>query len=466
MGYRKLAEKVVAVVASVLLPPATPRATNLTKADPVAPRGSHGGLLLLLMVSVAGLLVSVSLVVGFGLFGLLGLLLIAASFAAVGLWTRSENRRQRELATSQFESIVTAVRMHAPQFLIHWDGTGESVYQLNAWVPYLEKTNLPFAVIVRNPAGFDGAVKAVSNAPVVLAQSALEMERLLVPSATTVFYANNADCNNQILRFEHLKHIQLGHGDSEKSSSATRTFKLFDRVYQAGQAGIDRFAASGVHLDPSVFTLVGRPQVSGIEQAEHSVGEDETSVVLYAPTWWGDFADTSHSSLPFAEGLIELLLSSGCTVIFRPHPFTGRHRETAEAAERIRRLLREHAEATGRTHLFGGAAETELTLTECFNRSTAMISDVSAVSSDYLYSGKPLGLFVPTGSAGNVQADDGRYIFTEDPSGWPQQIEKLLSSDPLRSERLELRDHHLANARVQPPDRLFVDAARRDVQAR
>ena len=48
--------------------------------------------------------------------------------------------------------------------------------------------------------------------------------------------------------------------------------------------------------------------------------------------------------------------------------------------------------ATGREHLWGPAAEQEMSIEDCFNASDAMISDVSAVVSDYLHSGKPFAI--------------------------------------------------------------------------
>ncbi len=408
--------------------------------------------------------ISVSaVIVAFGLFGSLVLVFLVGAFFLLILGVRSSNRRQRKLLQQGFQNAVAAVNAYKPRFLVHWDGSSESVYQLEAWLPYLEKLDLPFLVILRNPESFERVLQVVNGDPIVVAQTPLEMEQFLVPSATTVFYANNADCNNQILRFEGFKHVQLGHGDSDKSSSATRTFRLFDRVYVSGQAGIDRFNASGIELDESTIVSVGRPQVSGITQAKQPIGSIAAPTLLYAPTWWGDFADTSHSSLPFAEGLIDLLLNREVTLIFRPHPFTLRHAETATAAARIRERLRSHSEKTGTPHIFGEKAERKLSLTECFNQSDVMIADVSAVVTDYLYSGKPLGLFVPTATAGNAHLDDGQYLFTEHAEAWSTQLDKLLITDPLREQREEVRKYRLANATTTPPDGLFVDAARNDV---
>ena len=78
--------------------------------------------------------------------------------------------------------------------------------------------------------------------------------------------------------------------------------------------------------------------------------------------------------------------------MFRAHPFNYRFPEAAAAIQSIGRMLDRDRKATGREHLWGPAAETRLSIEDCFNLSDAMISDVSAVVSDYLQSGKPFSI--------------------------------------------------------------------------
>ena len=58
----------------------------------------------------------------------------------------------------------------------------------------------------------------------------------------------------------------------------------------------------------------------------------------------------------------------------------------------IAALLAEDRRRTGRQHLWGPAAEQEMTIEDCFNASDAMVADVSAVVSDYLMSEKPYAI--------------------------------------------------------------------------
>ena len=453
---------VYATLSALFSHPAPYRTANLPSSQHEPRRSNTAATVFWAVTAALAVFVIVAAFVGFGLVTLIVFVIAATVLAGSMLAVRRANRAWRTASDAHFVTGTNELRAHKPQFLVHFDGSREAVYQLEMWLPYLAQIALPYAVIVRRAESFDRVASAVQGAPVLLAEDALDAEQLLVSSATSVFYVNLADRNNQITRFEHLQHIQLGHGDSDKGSSATRTFRLFDRVYLAGQAGVDRFAEHGVRIDQNAIAIVGRPQVSGIEQSDQPVSSKQQPTLLYAPTWRGDFEATSHTSLPYAADLISLALEHGCRVVFRPHPYTWRYPSTADAAAEIDRRLSEHAATTGTDHVFGRRATHELSVKECFNLSDAMISDVSAVLSDYLYSGKPLGVFIPTTSAG-VQNEGGCYLFTEDASSWAAQLVRLLKSDPLRGARIALRDHRLGNAAVAPPERLFVETARGDV---
>nr|WP_284288389.1 CDP-glycerol glycerophosphotransferase family protein [Angustibacter aerolatus] len=187
-----------------------------------------------------------------------------------------------------------------------------------------------------------------------------------------------------------MTHVWLNHGDSEKPACFNPVHAIYDRIFTAGQAGIDRYGRHGVDIDPAKFEVVGRPQVEAIDVVRTPVPAEPT--VLYAPTWVGPFADTNVYSLPVGRGIVQALLDRGCTVIFRAHPLNYGYPVARRLIREIGALLDADRAATGRQHLWGRAAEQDLTLEECFNRSDAMVADVSAVVSDYLYSEKPFSI--------------------------------------------------------------------------
>ena len=100
-----------------------------------------------------------------------------------------------------------------------------------------------------------------------------------------------------MVRFSQLTHIQMLHGDSDKASSYNPVTAMFDKVYVAGQAGIDRYAANGVYIDPAKFEIVGRPQVEKIRVAQGPIADLANQTVMYATTWSGLYTDMQYSSL-------------------------------------------------------------------------------------------------------------------------------------------------------------------------
>lgn len=132
------------------------------------------------------------------------------------------------------------------------------------------------------------------------------------------------------------------------------------------------------------------------------------------------------------------------------------------------RLLRADAAASGRRHLYGPAAESERTLADCFNAAHALISDVSSVIGDFLYSEKPLAV-VNTESC--LSAEDfleeipvarAAYVIDADsvPLRLRQILDDLLVHDPLGSRRRAVKEYYLGAFPADHPGGAFLDAAR------
>src|SRR5699024_10281902 len=144
-----------------------------------------------------------------------------------------------------------------------------------------------------------------------------DLDNVIVPSLRTAFYVNSAARNEDILSYTQLTHVQLNHGESDKGPSFSPVFRSYDKDFVAGQAAIDRFAANGVAMPESMFSIVGRPQVEDVQIADKPIEQVPGPTVLYAPTWAGFNADANYSSLQVGHHIISSLLARGCTVIFR-----------------------------------------------------------------------------------------------------------------------------------------------------
>jgi hypothetical protein len=364
--------------------------------------------------------------------------------------------------------IRAALIRHDPRFLLHFSAPDETEYHVEMWWPYLERIDLPWAVVVREDGAYAtlSARAAGTRVPVLLCPNMSDLDTAITPGVRTVFYVNNGMKNTHLVRLAHLRHIQLLHGDSDKPSSFNPVTAMFDRVFVAGQAGIDRYAANGVSIPVEKFDIVGRPQVEAINVARTPIRDAVAPVVLYATTWVGAYDDTRHSSLPIGTTIVTALLARGATVILRPHPYTYRHLDSARHLDRLDALLAADRARTGRPHVFGPAATTGMTLIECANRADALISDVSGVASDFLYSEKPFAL--TNMSAAPVEEftaafplAGAAYVIDERAGNIGDILDALLGDDPLEEARRKAKAYYLGEFDSVDYADGFIAAARR-----
>ncbi|MBH0008743.1 CDP-glycerol glycerophosphotransferase family protein [Salinibacterium sp. SWN1162] len=353
--------------------------------------------------------------------------------------------RGRRIADRSITQVLTE---YEPAFVVHWDAPSGTEYQLSMWLPYLERLNKRYFVIVRNQHTFD-AVCALTSAPVLLRKTLVDQDAMVVPSLKAAFYVNNGIRNSHFVRFPGITHIQLNHGDSDKAPSHNPVFRMFDKNFVAGRAAIDRFAAHGVSTPTDFFAIVGRPQVESVQVGARPDADPQSPVVLYAPTWAGHNADSNYTSLPNGYEIVAALLQRGCTVIYRSHPYTHLDKNNHAQSQRIATLLASDAAATGRKHLYGEYAERILTMIECFNASDALISDISSVVPDFLFSGKPfaISMMSETEDAFIDEFPIGKaaYLIGADLSGLDDAIEGLLGADSLQHVRHELKSYYLGD---------------------
>lgn len=273
---------------------------------------------------------------------------------------------------------------------------------------------------------------------------------------------NNGTKNTHNVRYRHMTHVQLLHGESDKPSSYNAVTGMFDKIFVAGQAGIDRYSDHGVEIPSDRFEIVGRPQVYDITRATNRA---ERSIALYAPTWTGFHTDNNFGSLPVGVELVEALLAAGWTVIFRPHPYSRRDEISQGQIAAIESTLTKDASKTGRAHVFGMEACTTMTLTDCFNGSDVLVSDVSSVPADYLFSEKPFVITKMSSMATEAYLAEFRLAragYVADMSegvGATAAIAQLQSDD--KSElRRETRIHYLGDIPAENYEQCFIETAR------
>ena len=117
---------------------------------------------------------------------------------------------------------------------------------------------------------------------------------------------------------------------------------------------------------------------------------------------------------------------------------------------------------TGRPHLWGAAAEKDRSILDCINDSDAMVSDVSSVVSDYLFSGKPFTMIAvpaePEAFVVEYPVARASYVVRADLADLDAQLEKMLGEDPLAAQRADIRADYLGDFPANNYAAAFVNA--------
>ncbi|GAA4908280.1 CDP-glycerol:poly(glycerophosphate) glycerophosphotransferase [Stackebrandtia albiflava] len=379
-------------------------------------------------------------------------------FGTVAAWYL---RRRRAHAGDA--GVAEAVEAHGPRFAVHFAGPPGSEYQLLMWLPYFARLGDPFLVVVRDRA-FLPVLAAATEAPIVVAPGIADVESVLTDSIRAVFYVNNSMQNTQCVRFAELTHIQLMHGDSDKPASYNPISAMYDRIFVAGRAGVDRYHRHGIDIPESRFRIVGHPQAAKVAVVPGPRPADRPPVVLYAPTWTGLSSDVNFCSLPIAARICRAMLERGATVIVRPHPYTRRNPAAARQLDALEQMLAADAQQTGRPHVFGRAATERMSLADCVNAADVMVCDVSGAASEWLYSEKPFAITDMTGAGGKLADEfplaEAGYAVEADAANIDEVCGLLLDTDPLAETRSRMKRYYMGDF---PPDRYedaFFDAAR------
>jgi hypothetical protein len=360
-------------------------------------------------------------------------------------------RRMRRLFNGRRvgKDVQRRVNDYRPEVVLYFTGMAVNCYQANMWLETLERLNRKAMVLVRTPEVV-GAL-APTRLPVVCITRAEDMMNFDWSTVRVALYTGNTGKNLHLLREPDIKHVFVGHGDSDKDSSSNPVSKVFDEVWVAGPAGRDRYRNSDAGVRDEAIVEVGRPQLAGITTGPTG---NEVPTVLYAPTWEGWDSEHSYCSLlTMGEKIVGRLLErgAGVRVIYRPHPYTGTRMAAADAAHRrIIAMIEEADQGGGRHRVVTGA---EASLHDCFNQSDMLITDISSVISDYMPSLKPYVVTNPH-AANDVtfRADfpsaSAAYLLGPDCAELTDilAVATTAGRDPLADERARLRDYLLGPA--------------------
>ncbi|WP_326612263.1 hypothetical protein OIE62_14960 [Streptomyces scopuliridis] len=233
---------------------------------------------------------------------------------------------------------------YRPTVMLYFSGSKESAYQVNMWLETMGQLDGRPLIVLRERA--IAQQLGPTAVPVLCVPGGVHLMNLDLSMVRVALYAANVGKNIHMLRVPTMKHVFIGHGDSDKLASVNPFSKAYDEVWTAGRAGRDRYALADVGVRDEDIVEVGRPQLAPIEPASGST-KNPIPTVLYAPTWEGWDDSPGNTSLLLAgENIVKRLLKAErpVRVLYKPHPFTGTRSAKAKAVhERIIALVEKAA---------------------------------------------------------------------------------------------------------------------------
>ncbi|MFF1423031.1 hypothetical protein [Streptomyces sp. NPDC058280] len=235
---------------------------------------------------------------------------------------------------------------YRPSVMLYFSGSKESAYQVNMWLDTMDQLEGRPLIVLRERV--IAQQLGPTGVPVLCIPGGVHLMNLDLSTVRVALYAANVGKNIHMLRVPTMKHVFIGHGDSDKIASVNPYSKAYDEVWTAGRAGRDRYALADVGVRDEDIVEVGRPQLAPIEPAS-GAPKNPIPTVLYAPTWEGWDDSPGNTSLLLAgENIIKRLLKAEepVRVLYKPHPFTGTRSAKAKAVhDRIIALVEKAAAA-------------------------------------------------------------------------------------------------------------------------
>ncbi len=369
--------------------------------------------------------------------------------------------RRRNATVGDRAAVSAALTDYAPRLVIYTSRETGGAYQLAMWLPLIERLGERFVVVVRHPAAL-AAAAPLTTAPVICAPLAADLEAVVVDSFLVACYVNVVGGNANLIGYRSMRHVYLGHGDSDKEASVHPTHAMFDQIFVAGPAARDRYRQAGLKIPDDRFVVIGRPQLAEVTPPPTLIGKVAEPVVLLAPTWRGYNTRTDLSSLPSCRKLAQALIARGVAVAFRPHPLSWENAAERALITDLDALLHRDRGVSGRRHQLASEGRRQ-PLVQAFNGSDALITDVGGLLVDYFATGKPYAVALSLTHPEPPQTAAAAYLVTADrlaAGDLDEPLDQLLQTDPNADRRRTVAGYYLGTL---PPSTAPFDTAIRSL---
>lgn len=294
------------------------------------------------LFAVTGILVAAALDTSVYGYAGIGLTVALGSLYVLALMPYVRGRRIPPNAEKVLAAVDDWLAAYKPETVLYFSGSKDSAYQVNMWLETMEQLDTRPLIILRERVILQNL--APTTVPVICVPGGVHLMNLDLSNVRVALYAANVGKNIHLLRVPTMKHVFIGHGDSDKLASVNPFSKVYDEVWTAGRAGRDRYAIADVGVRDDDIVEVGRPQLAsiqgrkGVPEGPHGGAADGyCPTVLYAPTWEGWDDNPGNTSLVLAgENIVKKLVKADppVRVLYKPHPFTGTVSAQAGAAHR------------------------------------------------------------------------------------------------------------------------------------
>lgn len=343
------------------------------------------------------------------------------------------------------DGIESSTWQDVRYFLHIGDRLELAMYQLISWLPLLISCGVPFMVIARKPEVKRWIMRNFPSCKVVLAQDFLAIE-IVVKDFNKVrlsLYPSIDMCCFDLVKVNNIRHCFIGHGDSEKGTSVNKVMRMFDEIWVASQAHIDRFSNAGFNVEGMEYRKIGRPALRRLldNGKNERTGNPEG---IYLPTWEGGVARHGYSSVPLCEEIISLVIKyTDSRVDIKWHPASGYL--DPQMRKNITRIEKKFSSSDKVDFV-----RRECNLVDVIGRYNYFICDVSSVVTDCLIVDMPIFVYIPRReglvmASSNMSYEDYCYVF-ESPEELAPLFSRVLFGDDFKAEkRAEAREYFIGS---------------------
>lgn len=294
------------------------------------------------------------------------------------------------------------------EYVVYY-GEKQAQSHYDMWNPVFAKRPNSYVSIFRFTASWWPVSEEANIYPIT---SINQIEPLLarMPNLKAIFYPANNGVNMQAVRNSDLTHVFLGHGDSNKASSANKVFRLYDQIWVAGQAHIDRFKKVNGNYSALEFCIIGQPWMRHWLNSLPSYTDGDRTSWGYFPTWRGYYENTNYSSLNNTKDIVaaaQACLNQGGTGFLKLHPWSTE--ADVAAVEDIVLAVNDLPKPLGEDEVLSSThpPQAQLTLPDCSTQLRDIlqkplrfvICDISAAVTECLYINVPIFLYYPRAPA-------------------------------------------------------------------